>query len=114
MILIDNDFKCLEEAKKLIDKDMSKHYTISEIARHVGLSESRLTRGFRFLYNLGLFEYLEKMRLEKGKYMIENTNKTLKDISTSLGYKYGNNFSVAFKKKFGKPPNAWKKDSQSS
>ena len=110
MKLSDIDIEHLNEARKLIDRDMAKHYTILEIARHVGLSESRLTRGFKFLHKMGLFEYLEKARLEKGKYMLENTNKTLKDISTSLGYKYGNNFNNAFKKRFGKPPMTWKND----
>ena len=110
MNLSDIDIEHLNEARTLIDKDTSRHYTIMEIARHVGLSESRLTRGFRFLHKMGLFEYLEKARLEKGKYMIEHTNKTLKEISRSLGYKYRNSFSLAFKKRFGKPPRSWRKN----
>ncbi len=109
MKLRDSDIEYLEEAKKLIDKDMSKHYTILEIARHVGLSESRLTRGFKFLFNLGLFEYLEEARLENAKNMIENTDKRFKEVSKVFGYKYSNNFSKAFKKRFGISPRTWKK-----
>jgi AraC-like DNA-binding protein len=109
MQLTETDIEFLAEAKKIIDKDTSKHYSIIEIARQVGLSESRLTRGFRLQYGTGLFEYLEKMRLEKGKLLLETTNKTLKQISTSLGYKHTNNFSTAFKKKYGSTPRTWKK-----
>lgn len=110
MILRDNDIGYLNEAKKLIDKDMSKHYTIFEIARQVCLSETRLTRGFKFLFKTGLFEYLEKARFEKAKYMLENTDKRLKEISKTLGYKFSNNFSTAFKKRFGMSPKNWKRD----
>jgi len=109
MVLTDIDIELLAEAKKLIDKDTSKHYSITEIARHAGLSESKLTRAFRIQYKTGLFEYLEKTRLEKGKYLLENTHKTIKQISTSLGYTYPNNFSTAFKKKYGCTPRTWKK-----
>jgi AraC-like DNA-binding protein len=110
MKLSDIDIEHLDEARKLIDKDVSKHYTILEIARQVGLSESRLTRGFKLLHKVGLFEYLEIARLEKGKYLIENTDKKLKEISYSLGYRYRNSFSLAFKKRFGKPPGNWRKN----
>lgn len=109
MNLRDNDIEYLQEAKKLIDKDMSKHYTIFEIARHVGLSESRLTRGFKFLFNLGLFEYWENIRLENAKNMIENTDKSFKEISKVFGFKYSNNFSKAFKKRFGISPKICRK-----
>lgn len=109
MKLSDIDIEHLNEARELIDKDVSRHYTILEIARQVGLSESRLTRGFKQLHNMGLFEYLENARLEKGKGLIENTDKSLKEISKSLGYKYRNSFSLAFKKKFGTDPRSWRK-----
>ena len=109
MKLTNTDIELLNEAKKLIEKDISKHYTIYEIARTVGLSESKLTRGFRILYKTGLFGYLETARMEKGKYLVESTDKTLKEISRSLGYKFRNSFSIAFKKRFGQDPRSWRK-----
>ncbi|MDB5199267.1 MAG: helix-turn-helix protein [Chitinophagaceae bacterium] len=110
MKLSDIDIEHLNEARELIDKDVSRHYTILDIARQVGLSASRLTRGFKILHQMGLFKYLEKARLKKGKYLIENTDKSLKEISNSLGYKYRNSFSLAFKKKFGIDPRSWRKN----
>jgi AraC-like DNA-binding protein len=109
MKLTDIDIERLNEARALILKDVSRHYTIFEIARQIGLSESKLTRGFKILYKKGLFEFLENTRLEKGKYLIENTDKSFKEISKSLGYKYRNSFSLAFKKKFGQDPRSWRK-----
>jgi AraC family transcriptional activator of pyochelin receptor len=110
MKLSDIDIEHLEEARKLIDKDISKHHTILAIARQVGLSESRLTRGFKLIHNVGLFEYLETARLEKGKYLVENTDKGLKEISRSIGYRYRSSFTMAFKKRFGKTPGNLRKN----
>lgn len=103
------DTECLKQARELIDKDPSRHYTIPEIARHVALSPTKLKTGFKKLFGMGLYKYLQQERLEKGKYLLENSEKTLKEISRSLGYRYKNNFSTSFKKKFGKPPAAWRK-----
>ena len=114
MKLTDVDIEQLNEARNLIDKDVSRHYTISEIARMVGLSESKLTRGFKLLHKTGLFRYLENARLEKGKYLVEKTDKTLYAISKSLGYKFRNSFSVAFKKRFGQDPRSWRKNFQNN
>ncbi len=106
--LTDTDRELLSEAKKLIDKDVSIHYTITEIARHVGVSESKLTKGFRVIYKAGLFEYLENMRLDKGRELLETTHKSLKQISACTGYRHPNNFITAFKKKYGTTPGKWK------
>ncbi|MDB5198738.1 MAG: hypothetical protein JWO92_701 [Chitinophagaceae bacterium] len=47
---------------------------------------------------MGLYKYLHQERMEKGKYLLENTEKTLKEISSLLGYKYKENFNAPFKK----------------
>ncbi|MBA2250390.1 MAG: helix-turn-helix transcriptional regulator [Chitinophagaceae bacterium] len=102
------DIESLQKARELIDEDTARHYTIEEIARHVAFSSSKLKKGFKKLFGMGLYKYLQCKRLEKGKYLLENSEKPLKDISRSLGYKYENNFSTSFKKKFGISPGAWK------
>jgi len=102
------DIECLQKARQLIHKNPARHYTIPEIAKHVAFSSSKLKKGFKKLFGMGLYKYLQYERLEKGKYLLENTEKTLKEISRTLGYKYENNFSTSFKKKFGKSPGAWR------
>lgn len=102
------DIECINRARELIHTDPAKHYTIPEISRHVALSPTKLKSGFKKLFGMGLYKYLQQQRMEKGKYLLENSEKTLKDISRSLGYKYKNNFSTSFKKRFGMPPAAWR------
>lgn len=102
------DIECLNRAKQMIHNDPSRHFTILEIAKHVGFSSSKLKTGFKQLFGMGLYKYLQETRMEKGKYLLENSEKTLKEISRTLGYKYKENFSTSFKKRFGKPPAAWR------
>jgi AraC-like DNA-binding protein len=103
------DMDCLRMAKDLIDKNPARHYTIPEIARHVGMGETKLKTAFKNVYGTGMYKYLHRERMEKAKTLISNSEKSLKEISSILGFKYQNNFSTSFKKQFGVSPDAWRK-----
>ncbi len=102
------DIECLHVAKELILKDITRHYTIQEIAEHARVSPTKLKSGFKKIFGVGLFEYLEIERLEKSKEMMADQDKSLKLISKALGFKYQNNFSKAFKKRYGMSPASWR------
>lgn len=109
MPLTQNDIKCLYAARKLMLTDLSVHYTIEEIATYVGLSSTKLKKGFKALFKKAVFEYLETERLERAKTMMRDSDKPLKQISKAAGFQYLNNFSRAFKNTFGISPNEWRK-----
>lgn len=109
MPLTPNDIKRLYEMKDLILEDFSRHYTIEQIAALTTLSPTKLKKGFKLVFGSGPFEYFETARLEKAKEMMSDRNISLKQISKKVGFKYQNNFSKAFKKRFGMTPGAWRK-----
>jgi AraC-like DNA-binding protein len=108
MRLSSYDIECIQRAKSFIDSDMRHHHSISEIAGYAFINSSKLRAGFKQLFGSGLFHYLAEQRLQKGKYLLENTEKSLKEISLLLGYKHTCNFNTAFKKRFGTPPGSYR------
>jgi AraC family transcriptional regulator, transcriptional activator of the genes for pyochelin and ferripyochelin receptors len=94
------DIECVEAAKDFIDADISKHHSIPDIAAHAGMSATKLKASFRQMFGMGIYHYQREQRLQKGKILLEETDKSIKEISRSLGYKYVNNFQIAFKKRF--------------
>ena len=109
MSLTQYDIECLYEAREMIAADISRHYTIEQIAKHVGLSATKLKKGFKELFKTTLFEYLETERMEKAKQLMRSTDKSLKQISRLAGFRYMNNFNRTFKRKFGVSPHEWRK-----
>jgi AraC-like DNA-binding protein len=109
MSLTQHDIECLFAAREMIAADISRHYTIEQIAMHVGLSATKLKKGFKELFKTTLFEYLETERMEKAKVLMRSTDKSLKQISSLAGFRYMNNFNKAFKRKFGVSPHEWRK-----
>ena len=108
MHLTPHDIECLHVARDLMLKDISLHHTIEEIAIFTTLSPTKLKKGFKEYFKQGLFEYLKKARLEKSKEMMLDRDKDLKQISHAVGFKFTNNFSKAFKKRYGMPPGSWR------
>jgi len=109
MRLSSYDIECIQNAKNFIDSDIRQHHSISEIAEYALINSTKLRAGFKELFGSGLFHYLAQQRLERGKYLLENTDKSLKEVSKLSGYKHACNFNTAFKKKYGLPPGAWRK-----
>jgi len=111
MRLSSYDLECIESAKAFIDADLNRHHTIAEIAAHSGINTSKLRVGFKQLYGHGLYHYLREQRLEKAKYLLETSHKSLKQISHLLGYKHTCNFITSYRKRFGEGPASWRKKS---
>jgi AraC-like DNA-binding protein len=98
------DMECLQKAKAFIDKDISRHFAIQEIAESAGIGSTKLKKGFKQQYGLGLFAYLRKQRMEMAAILLSTTNKTIKQIAKTTGFHYTSNFSSAFKAYYKKSP----------
>lgn len=103
------DMSCLEQAKARIELDLSRHFTIEDIATTVGMGQTKLKILFKKYYGLGLFTYLQEQRMQKAKQLIEETHKPIKEISKLSGYRYSTNFITAFSAYYGIPPGQYRR-----
>lgn len=109
MQLREYDRECIQKAKEIIDANFRNHHPIGEIATMAGISSTRLKAGFKQMYGKGLYGYLHEGALLKAQSLLQYTDKTIKEISRTVGYRYPNNFGSAFKKQFGMTPAKWRR-----
>ena len=102
-------FESIYAAKELIEQNLRSHFPIAQIARKSGINEQKLKKGFKELFGCGLYAYRQSQILHISKTRIEQTKRPIKQIASMAGYRSANNFSVAFKKKFGLTPSALRK-----
>lgn len=110
MPLTEYDIECAEAVKKIIDADISTHYSIGTLAAKAGIGESRLKILFKLVFKTGLYSYLRKQRMERAREMVVNKQKNLETISRASGFKHYTNFSKSFKKSFGMTPGKYRKN----
>jgi len=91
-------------AKELIAKDIYNHYTNTQISRMVGLNEYKLKLLFRRYTGMGMFEFLMRLRLEKARRLLIETDMPMKEICSLAGYKRISSFITGFKKHFRETP----------
>ncbi len=102
----------LESASKvsgILQADLSRHHSISKLARKVGLNSRSLQDCFKYLHGKGIFEYGQDLRLEHSKKLLRETDLTLQEIAEACGYQEQSNFSLAFMKKYGVRPGGWRR-----
>lgn len=98
----------IEAAQKiegiLTSETVSVPPTIRELSRQVAMSESKLKKVFKMVYGLPVYEYFQRNRMQKARVLLLSGNYSIKDVGYSLGYSNLSNFTLAFKKEFGRLP----------
>lgn len=99
----------LHKAREILVSDFENIPTIKQLARMVGTNDFNLKRGFRQLFGNSIFAYVQSVRLERARELLMETDYSITDIAYMTGYDHCNNFSVAFKRKFGMGPKYFRK-----
>jgi YesN/AraC family two-component response regulator len=106
----------ISKTLQYIHENINKKISISDIAKHVYLSQSYLSSIFKQSMNITIIDYINKYRLEKSKHLIKSNKYSMTQIAEMLGYTSIHYFSRQFKLNFGISPTAYaasiNKDSQ--
>jgi AraC-like DNA-binding protein len=87
-------------------------WTVTRLAHRVGTSRSVLADRFKHLLGQPPMKYLAHWRLLMASQLLKNSDANLKNIVTRVGYESEPAFNRAFKRLFGTPPAAWRKQQQ--
>lgn len=98
------DEDILQEVKKYIDAHFLDPNSIETLTKHFGINEFKLKHGFKVLFETSPMRYLQSKRLEYSRFLLRETNKTIKEIADEIGYAHAANFTVAFSRTFGDSP----------
>ncbi|ASK31052.1 hypothetical protein CEY12_13465 [Chryseobacterium sp. T16E-39] len=96
--------------KKYIDENFHRNIKVGEIGKLIGINQNSIRKAFKAQYNITITDYISELRMLKAKKMIINKEIMIKEISIECGYEYVQNFTRAFKKKFGLSPEKLRND----
>ena len=84
------------------------------MSRVIGLNETKLKFAFKMQFGVCIYQYVVKGRMERGKSLLEGTEKSIKQIAYELGYRTSWAFILAFRKAFSMTPMQYRKSSDLS
>ncbi len=84
-------------------------HTLAYFARLYNTSESTIRKSFKALYQVPFSDFVQTQCMEKATYLLQHTDKSIKEISYELGYSDRSNFTHAYKQHTGALPGAARK-----
>jgi AraC-like DNA-binding protein len=99
----------IERALELLDRDLSKYWTVEQLARAVGLSRPVFARQFVRMLQLSPMRYLARRRLQVAAQLLRSSDASLAEIATHVGYRSEFAFGRAFKQQHGLPPGTFRR-----
>lgn len=91
---VDNNLAAL--VREHINLNYNKKISLDKLCYKFGCSKSTLSNYFKKEYGTTIFEYLMKTRIKKSRELLEQSNKTVKEISNLCGFSDQNYFSKQF------------------
>ena len=105
-----SDLAQLEALRRRIQFNPADRYKISELAKNLSMSESKLARLFFSAYGTSIHRYIQDQRLEKAAALIAGKSMNVSEAALHCGYSNMSWFSKAFKEKFGVSPKKFSQD----
>jgi YesN/AraC family two-component response regulator len=101
----------IRRALTFIDGHYNENIRLTLIAGEVCMSSYYFSRLFKKEVGVNLSQYILHKRLEKAKQMLAETERSIVDISASVGFREHNYFGKLFKKFVGATPSEYRKKS---
>jgi AraC-like DNA-binding protein len=94
----------IQKARSILLYQLNKPPTIPELSKNLGINQCYLKKGFKEMYGLTIYDFVQEQRMEIAKGMIQQSQFNVSEISESLGFASTSSFSKAFKKMYGMNP----------
>jgi transcriptional regulator GlxA family with amidase domain len=103
-----HDDEAISRAQDWLHKNLHRTFPVDAPAEHVGMSLRNFVRRFKAATGDSPIEYLQKVRVAAAKRLLENSHKTVQEISEAVGYSDAAFFRSLFKRLTGIPPVAYR------
>lgn len=98
------DEQFLLKFNKLILENLARDLNVKFLTEQMGISRTPLYAKLKALTDLGVNDYINRIRLEKGVELLIHTSLSINEISEKIGFEYPRYFSTLFKQVKGVTP----------
>jgi two-component system response regulator YesN len=102
--------KKIRSAMEYIKEHFSEDLSVVRIAEHLEMRSTYLSTLFKKETGQVLSEYIEAIRMEKAKELLQDDRLKMNDVAQSVGYNNANYFTSVFKKATGVYPSEYRRN----
>lgn len=98
----------LERAVAFITAHLAEPLDVPAVARHATLSTRQLDRLFHAVFDMPVGAFLVHTRLERARYLLGDSDLSIKQVAHACGFADPNYFSRVFRRRHGQSPGAYR------
>lgn len=102
------------EAVRFIRREVCNGINVADVLRAVPMARTALERRFREVLGCAPRQLIERIRLERVRALLAETESTVAEVADRTGYAHPEYLSVAFKRATGETPREWRAKHRSS
>jgi transcriptional regulator GlxA family with amidase domain len=91
-------------AQRWMEKSLRQGFSLSDLARHLAVSERTLNRRFKIATGKAPLQYLQSLRVDVAKRLLEGRAASVETVSARVGYNDLSTFRRLFKRETGLSP----------
>lgn len=99
----------LTHACEMMEANLHRDLTLTELAALVGLSPAHFSRAFKRSTKMQPSAWLLYRRIEQAKVLLRRVDMSLSEIALNVGFAAQPQFTTAFRRLTGQPPGAWRR-----
>ncbi|MCQ2591197.1 MAG: metalloregulator ArsR/SmtB family transcription factor [Treponema sp.] len=101
---LENQVATIKQVHDYLLKNISKRITIEELSKDFAMNPTTLKTIFKDVYGTSLAAHIKEHRMEKAAELLTQTEQSINQIATSVGYESQSKFCAVFKESFGMTP----------
>ena len=96
-------------AQRWMERSLQQGFSLSELARHLAVSERTLNRRFKLATGEAPLHYLQSLRVDVAKRLLESRGTKVEAVSVRVGYNDLSTFRRLFKRETGLSPREYQR-----
>ncbi len=96
-------------AQRIMEKSLQQGFNLSELARHLAVSERTLNRRFKLALGAAPLQYLQAIRVDVAKRLLQTGGLTVDVVGERVGYRDLSTFRRLFKRETGLSPREYQR-----
>jgi len=86
----------------------NSNFSVEQLADELNISRIQLYRKMKAISGISISDYIQNIRLEKAKVLLNETTLTISEVAYATGFSSPSYFSTSFKNKYNKTPKRYR------
>lgn len=98
----------VRQCARILSERMGEEIRVGDIADELGVSAAYLQRLFRQVHGMTIIDYLNRLRIDRARLLLINTDEPVVDIAMEAGFNNRQHFTRVFTALEGMPPRQYR------